>query len=75
MLGQTKQLAYMLMWVGFKEVFNTFIMLQTFSFGYCLSWGLNKKPGINLQMSISAKVTKIAAYSLIDLTFANFALF
>ena len=50
-------------------------MLQTFFFGYCLSWGLNKKPGINLQMSISAKVTKIAAYSLIDLTFANFVRF
>ena len=41
--------------------------------------GLEQIPGMNLQMSISAKVnnimTKIAEYSLIDQTFANFLLF
>ena len=53
-------------------------MWQTFLyvFGYCLSWGLQQIPGMNLQMSISAKVdnimTKIAEYSLIDQTFAYF---
>ena len=40
---------------------------------------LKQRPGMNLQMSISAKVdnimTKIAEYSLIDQTFANFLLF
>ena len=40
--------------------------------------GLEQRPGMNLQMSISAKVdnimTKIAEYSLIDQTFANFLL-
>ena len=41
--------------------------------------GLEQRPGVNLQIIISAKVdnsmTKIAEYSLIDQTFANFLLF
>ena len=41
--------------------------------------GLEQRPGMNLQMSISAKVdniiTKIPEYSLIDQTFAYFLLF
>ena len=41
--------------------------------------GLEQIPGMNLQMSISAKLdnimTKIADDSLIDQTFANFLLF
>ena len=41
--------------------------------------GLEPRPGMNLQMSISAKVdnimTQIAEYSLIDQTFANVLLF
>ena len=58
-------------------------MLQNFL--YIFLWilfvmVLEQIPGINLQMSISAKVdnnimTKIAAYSLIDLTVAKFLLF
>ena len=41
--------------------------------------GLEQRPGMNLKMSISAKVenimTKIAEYSCIDQTFAKFLLF
>ena len=72
----------MLMCVGFKEVLIHLLCCKIFL--HTFLWilfvmGLEQIPGINLQMRISAKVdntimTKIA-YSVIDLTFANFLLF
>ena len=57
-------------------------MWQTFSytfFGILFVMGLEQIPGMNLQMSIAAKVdyiiTKVAEYSLIGQTVANFLLF
>ena len=56
-----------------QKFLNTFLWIR-------FVMGLEQIPGINLQMSISAKVdntimSKIAAYSLINLTYANLLLF
>ena len=72
-----------ILWVGcVLKKFNALLCGKVFL--YTFVWklfvmGLEQIPGMNLQMSISAKVdniiTKIAEYSLIDQTFANFHLF
>ena len=62
----------------FRRSLNTFVMWQTF-FLILFVMGLEQRPAMNLQISISAKVdksmTKIAESSLIDQTLANFLLF
>ena len=68
-------------WVCFEEVLIHLFCGKLFLFFFWILFvmGLEQIPGMYLQMSISAKVynsmTKIAEYSLIDQTFANFLLF
>ena len=73
-LGQTKYFAYR------KFKYICYVAKIFFIYFWILFvMGLEQIPEMNLQISISAKVdnimNKIAEYSLIDQTFANFLLF
>ena len=67
-----KKLNYITVWQYFLFLFLKF-------YGYCFTWLENQIPGMNLQMSISAKVDdimiKIADYSVNGQMFAAFLFF